>query len=185
MHPPERTVDRIVAVGYEFDFRPLTDLLEKHRPGITALLSDRPILSGVYYAHSCRGVHPDDCKTDAELEQWFKKRIGRNVAAQGKLRRLAVSKKGDVVVGEVQFAADRIYTFILNTASKSTSVQKKLIHNNDQQFRFVDIEGVVVTARPYRHDEREIQQWKPYDRPDGSVGTYWETLRKETVIRYE
>ena len=175
-----RIKSRIIAVGYEIDYASVLDLIEQHYPGIKEIQGKWVVLSGVYYASDCRGVTPADKKTDADLTGWFKRRVGK--ASTGKLRRLYISRRGDAVAAEIQFATDVIYSFVLNRESKSTSLQKKLIHDKDPLYRAIEMEAT-VPCRPYRHTERTTLKKVASEFHEGH--TFWDTVSVVNDIEYE
>ena len=175
------TSERIVAVGYEIDFQAIADLLEQHRPGIKEILNHQRVHSGVYYSGSCRGVDREDVKSEEDLTTWFRRRVGK--VTHGKLTTLHISRRQDLVIGEMRFGQDLIYTFILNTESKSTSQQKKLAYKKDPLFNIVTIPDTQVPCRPYMHVEvttKKKEYWS-----DDDTRWYWREIEKKPATLYE
>ena len=179
-----RIEQRIVAVGYEIDFQPIADLLEQHRPGIKEIVKSWKSLSGVYYAPSCRGVDREDTKSESDLTTWFKRRVGK--VTHGKLKKLHISRRQDLVIGEMQFGQDLIYTFILNTENKATSQQKKLAYKKDPLFNVIDIPDTLVPCRPYMHVLMITKEKKIlHHRDDEDDTLYWAETGRRNATLYE
>ncbi len=173
----EHTITRhLLAVGYETDFSGVCDALERYYAGIAQEMR-APIRSGVLYALGCRGQTAESIASDSTLNQWFERRAGR--AGVGRLRRLHVSQKRDLLVGEVQFGGERIYVFLLNRDDKSTSLQKKLVARADPMFTTVDVKPAIeVPCRAYRHVQERVDEHR------GADGRWRAETVHRNVIQY-
>ena len=178
-----RVEQRIVAVGYEIDYQPIADLLEQHRPGIKEIMNNQKVHSGVYYSASCRGVDREDTKSESDLTTSFKRRVGK--VTHGKLKKLHISRRQDLVIGEMQFGQDLIYTFILNTENKATSQQKKLAYKKDPLFNVIDIPDTLVPCRPYMHVLMITKEKKKIHRDDDNDLEYWDETGRRNATLYE
>lgn len=182
-----KTEQRIIAVGYEIDFLVISDLLEQHRPGIKGILKnhvDKKVTSGVFYSAGCRGVDREDMKSEQDMTTWFKRRIGK--VTHGKLRKLHISRRQDLVIGEMQFGQDLIYAFILNTENKATSQQKKLVYKKDPLFTTIETSDIQVPCRPYMYTEVKTMKKKFYtSKLDEEDHWSWSEESRQYVTGYE
>jgi len=111
------------------------------------------IFAGLWYSPiACYRGPRDCCKSDADMRQWYTKRVAMQAEAPGKvltayLRSIFVHQK--LIIGVMDCCSERFYALLVNNSAGYGTTALKKACGNGQYGSPIDVGRVAIPVVPY------------------------------------